>query len=76
MDYIQYAIEQLDKNNHGIYAGRARDEYIALKARLAQLEAVEQQRAVDVCWALPEPAHEWVRRDGVEICLHCKRPRN
>lgn len=42
MDYIEYAIEFLDKNNHGISAGRARDQYIALKARIAQLEAAEQ----------------------------------
>ena len=61
MDYIQYAIEQLERNNHGISAGRARDQYAELKARLAQLEAVEQQRAVDVA-GLP---HEGVP------CKHC-----
>lgn len=36
--------------------------------------ASQQSFAPDVCDARLEN-HEWVRRDGIEICFHCKRPR-
>lgn len=64
MDYIQYAIEFLDKNNHGISAGRARDQYAELKSRLAQLEAAEQMRGAD---SEGTPC----KKHGIPDCIPC-----
>ncbi len=74
MDYIEYAIEFLDKNNHGISAGRACDQYIALKARIAQLEAAEQSVQSDGAkCACPEPQISTLVNPG--FCIICKLPR-
>jgi succinate dehydrogenase/fumarate reductase flavoprotein subunit len=65
MDYIQYAIEQLDKNNHGISAGRARDQYTeirndnaALRARVAELEeALREIEKAEGAFSLDQLTH-------------------
>lgn len=72
MDYIQFAIDELEKNNRGISAHMARDQYIALKKHLAQLESAQQsvQRTCATCgknYALTD----FILGNGKHICGHC-----
>lgn len=70
MDYIQYAIDFLDKNNHGISAGRARDQYAELKSRLAQLEAAEHSVHPTVC----QCGEDCIPMLGEDTCVRCDLP--